>query len=253
MTSASAASTIHEGYNAFGDEFAASSSSSSVTAPLSRRQPQQQQAPSPHQMTTAVFDELKQLAGNKQCVDCGEPAPDWGSPKLGILMCFQCSGVHRGLGVHLSFVRSVRMDHWTDDQVALMRVGGNDNGNAFLTQHGIVEAIVSSTTTSTTSQEIDDATRRRLIQAKYDSDAALLYQQVLKAKVEGIPIPTKLAEVVKRDTVPRPMRQMEGFYSAPRPAPPAPVLLSTTTGVAAAAVVGVAAVIATAVWIMAPH
>jgi Putative GTPase activating protein for Arf len=243
-------STIHEGYNAFGDEFA-TSSSSSVTAPSSRRQ-QQPQAPSPHQMTAAVFDELKQLAGNKQCVDCGEPAPDWGSPKLGILMCFQCSGVHRGLGVHLSFVRSVRMDHWSDDQLALMRVGGNDNGNAFLAQHGIVEAVVSSTTTtSTTSQETDDATRRRLIQAKYDSDAALLYQQVLKAKVEGKPIPTKLEVVVKRDTVPRPMRQMEGFGSAPRPAPPAAGL--STTGVAAAAVVGVAAVIAAAVWIMAPH
>jgi hypothetical protein len=31
-------------------------------------------------------------------------------------------GIHRGLGVHISFVRSVPMDKWTDEQITVMKV-----------------------------------------------------------------------------------------------------------------------------------
>ena len=47
------------------------------------------------QMDSSEFAALQELPGNTQCVDCSVPNPDWGSPNLGILMCFQCSGRHR--------------------------------------------------------------------------------------------------------------------------------------------------------------
>lgn len=49
------------------------------------------------------------LAKNTTCADCGMAAPDWVSLNLGILVCLQCSGVHRSLGVHVSKVGDCRL------------------------------------------------------------------------------------------------------------------------------------------------
>jgi Arf-GAP/coiled-coil/ANK repeat/PH domain-containing protein len=46
----------------------------------------------------------KILDANPVCADCGKASPDWACINLGLLVCIECSGVHRGLGVHLSKV-----------------------------------------------------------------------------------------------------------------------------------------------------
>lgn len=50
------------------------------------------------------IDVLRRVIGNDKCADCGASEPDWASLNLGVLVCIECSGVHRNLGVHISKV-----------------------------------------------------------------------------------------------------------------------------------------------------
>jgi hypothetical protein len=66
------------------------------------------------------------LPSNDVCLECNSPSkPDWASVTYGIVLCLDCAGIHRGLGTHLSFVRSLTMDDWTDEQYGRMVHGGN--------------------------------------------------------------------------------------------------------------------------------
>ena len=49
---------------------------------------------------------------------------------LGILMCIECSGIHRNLGSHISKVRSLDLDEWASGPLSVMMALGNETGKS---------------------------------------------------------------------------------------------------------------------------
>jgi len=82
---------------------------------------------------------LQKLPGNNTCCDCSAPAPQWASPKFGVFICLTCAGVHRGLGVHISFVRSVTMDAFKGEEMARMEKGGNNRWKEYCRSKRMLE------------------------------------------------------------------------------------------------------------------
>lgn len=108
----------------------------------------------------------------------------------------ECSGQHRGLGVgfvisineqvHLSFVRSVQMDSWSEKEIKAMQVGGNKQLRDFFSSRGV--------------------SNKSSIKKKYNSSAAALYREMLslrscfncriQAKVDGREPPSELPQEI---------------------------------------------------------
>ncbi|KAG6014318.1 hypothetical protein E4U43_006663 [Claviceps pusilla] len=70
--------------------------------------------------------------GNCWCADCGSGSKvEWVSINLGIILCIECSGIHRSLGTHISKVRSLTLDikSFTIDIVEVLLLIGNRVSN----------------------------------------------------------------------------------------------------------------------------
>ncbi|KAI8476669.1 MAG: hypothetical protein J3K34DRAFT_455561 [Monoraphidium minutum] len=82
--------------------------------------------------SSGPLERLRAVSGNRRCADCGAQDPDWASLNLGVLLCIECSGVHRQLGVQVSKVRSCTLDVrvWEPQVVGVVEAIGNDASNA---------------------------------------------------------------------------------------------------------------------------
>ncbi|RIA89125.1 hypothetical protein C1645_213938 [Glomus cerebriforme] len=75
------------------------------------------------------ISKIRELPGNDVCVDCKCKDPQWASTNFGTLLCIECSGIHRSLGVHISKVKSLQLDKWEPESIEVMLKLGNTNIN----------------------------------------------------------------------------------------------------------------------------
>lgn len=80
---------------------------------------------------------LLTIPENKTCFDCNAPQPKWASVNNSVFICLNCAGLHRGLGVNFSFIRSLTMDNWDDNQIKMLSIGGNNKLKLLLQEFGI--------------------------------------------------------------------------------------------------------------------
>jgi hypothetical protein len=71
------------------------------------------------------FDILLSEIDNQKCFDCGNSPTSWASVNNSIYLCVDCAGIHRGLGVNISYIRSNLIDKWNETQISFLKVGGN--------------------------------------------------------------------------------------------------------------------------------
>ncbi|CAO3646146.1 unnamed protein product [Mucor hiemalis] len=139
------------------------------------------------QESSDLLIQLRKDVSNTECADCSAKNPDWCSLNLGILLCIECSGIHRSLGTHISKVRSLTLDSasFTADITQLLLSIGNEKSNKVWERNAIDKKPI-----PTDTREV----KLKYIQRKY----------VDKSFVQGIEYPpmTLLYKAIETDDIP---------------------------------------------------
>ncbi|KAI8764674.1 arf-GAP with SH3 domain, ANK repeat and PH domain-containing protein 2 [Biomphalaria glabrata] len=170
------------------------------------------------ELTSSIMDRIRRLPGNKECCDCGAPDPEWLSVNLGVMVCLECCGIHREMGVHISRTQSTVIDELGTSQLLLARVIGNGTFNEIM-EATLDPNDVSHSIKPRPNSHMND--RRDFIKAKYeqhkfaiitcsdkedlkqDLKQAILYADLpalLQVYAEGLDLSTPLPDMKNGET-----------------------------------------------------
>ncbi|XP_014679477.1 PREDICTED: arf-GAP with SH3 domain, ANK repeat and PH domain-containing protein 2-like isoform X2 [Priapulus caudatus] len=166
------------------------------------------------ELQASIVKAARNQPGNDRCCDCNaKEGVTWLSTNFGILVCIECSGVHREMGVHVSRVQSLDLDHVGTSQLLLARYVGNAMFNE------IMEASLPELHKPKPTSPMEE--RRKFIHAKYverrycvktctcEEDMAQDLRQsvlardmpsLLQSFAEGVDLMVTLSETERADT-----------------------------------------------------
>lgn len=81
--------------------------------------------------------QIMSVEGNQNCVDCLAPNPTFTSVNNAVFICENCANMHRPLGPNISLVKSLINDQFTEQEIKLLKVGGNQRFNFLMSEYGI--------------------------------------------------------------------------------------------------------------------
>ncbi|KAF6213619.1 hypothetical protein GE061_011340 [Apolygus lucorum] len=78
--------------------------------------------PSLVELQQAIIRHVQRLPSNDRCCDCNsQNDTTWLCINFGVVVCIECSGIHRDLGVHISRIQSLTLDNIGTSQLLLAR------------------------------------------------------------------------------------------------------------------------------------
>uniref|UniRef100_T1HS89 Transaldolase n=1 Tax=Rhodnius prolixus TaxID=13249 RepID=T1HS89_RHOPR len=116
--------------------------------------------PSLLELQQAIIRHVQRLPSNDRCCDCNsQNDTTWLCINFGVVVCIECSGIHRDLGVHISRIQSLTLDHIGTSQLLLARNMTNQGFNE------VMEATLHANNKPTPSSTMEE--RYEFIRAKY--------------------------------------------------------------------------------------
>lgn len=112
--------------------------------------------------------ELLEFQDNNNCVDCGASHPLWACILNGVFMCSDCSIIHKEMDSSITFVKLVTLADFTDNDIKLIKCGGNRRFLQNLNEFGLIDIYN------------PYSLKSRMIKEKYLYVASSYYREILR-------------------------------------------------------------------------
>ncbi|KAI9093787.1 hypothetical protein DFS34DRAFT_630350 [Phlyctochytrium arcticum] len=148
----------------------------------------------PAKTTNELMKKVLAVPGNDRCADCGsQDDVEWVSCNLGIILCITCSGIHRGLGRHVSKMKSLGLDRWDQESGDILLELGNEKVNAIYEGKPRLDGTLDSVKPSPSS---DRAAKQKYCVAKYANKEYLL-GAAADPELHGVPLQSALVRAMR--------------------------------------------------------
>ena len=85
------------------------------------------------------INEFLLIESNRHCIDCNALNPRWVSINNAVFICNKCANIHKTLNPEISTLKSIEVDDFTQDEISLLKIGGNDRFYTLMIEYELTE------------------------------------------------------------------------------------------------------------------